>query len=251
MEWIKLKKVFEYIKSVSILKYILITFYLIAIVSIVEETLKNYGISFGWQRFFVDNGLEWVWVFSFKLIMYSIGAGVLFVVISIPSSIISKKKEKKLKKKTDSLLNKISNSKQKRMFLENDKNLLFKYNIKENSHKKIKEITALPLNLKQWQVFVTYWYKHKAEEKIELICTIYDTEVEQRLESQKKKQLKQNDNKIKSSNKKVEVKKDIKKDSPTDINLLSDNLRELNKLKEDGILTEEEFNEQKKKLLKQ
>ena len=36
---------------------------------------------------------------------------------------------------------------------------------------------------------------------------------------------------------------EVKKDSSTDINLLSDNLRELNKLKEDGILTEEEFNE--------
>ena len=203
MEWIKLKKVFEYIKSVSILKYILITFYLIAIVSIVEETLKNYRIRFGWQRFFVDNGLEWVWVFSFKLIMYSIGAGVLFVVISIPSSIISKKKEKKLKKKTDSLLNKISNSKQKRMFLENDKNLLFKHYIKETSSKKIKEITALPLSLKEWQVFVTYSYKQnqkisnrmgnpyrtkkvkKGDENTELICTISDAEVEQRLQSQK------------------------------------------------------------------
>lgn len=50
---------------------------------------------------------------------------------------------------------------------------------------------------------------------------------------------------------KEKVKEEVKKDTPTNIKTLADNLRELNKLKEDGILTEEEFNEQKKKLLKQ
>ncbi|MDC1025155.1 SHOCT domain-containing protein [Flavobacteriales bacterium] len=50
---------------------------------------------------------------------------------------------------------------------------------------------------------------------------------------------------------KEEIKEKVKKNTPTNIKTLADNLRELNKLKEDGILTEEEFNEQKKKLLKQ
>ena len=50
---------------------------------------------------------------------------------------------------------------------------------------------------------------------------------------------------------KEKVKEEVKKDSLTNIKTLADNLRELNKLKEDSILTEEEFNEQKKKLLKQ
>ena len=61
---------------------------------------------------------------------------------------------------------------------------------------------------------------------------------------------------VKSTTKKTISKlKDIKlvnkKIEKTDISSLSKDLRELNKLKEDGILTEEEFNEQKKKLLKQ
>jgi hypothetical protein len=50
---------------------------------------------------------------------------------------------------------------------------------------------------------------------------------------------------------KEKVKEEVKKNTPTNIKTLADNLRELNKLKVDGILTEEEFNEQKKKLLKQ
>ncbi|MDC3187318.1 SHOCT domain-containing protein [bacterium] len=41
------------------------------------------------------------------------------------------------------------------------------------------------------------------------------------------------------------------KEISNNISKLSDDLRELNKLKDDGILTDEEFNEQKKKLLKQ
>jgi len=58
---------------------------------------------------------------------------------------------------------------------------------------------------------------------------------------------------IESSNKEVkeETQVEIKEDKPTNIDALSDNLTKLNELKEKGILTEEEFNEQKKKLLKQ
>tara|TARA_Y100000589_G_C26819517_1_gene493250 strand:+ start:144 stop:629 length:486 start_codon:yes stop_codon:yes gene_type:complete len=60
-----------------------------------------------------------------------------------------------------------------------------------------------------------------------------------------------NDNKIKSTNKKVEVISKVKKDNPINITALSDDLTKLGELKEKGLLTEEEFNEQKKKLLKQ
>ena len=60
-----------------------------------------------------------------------------------------------------------------------------------------------------------------------------------------------NDNKIKSSNIREEVVSKDKKDKSNNITEIADDLRELNKLKEDGILKEEEFNEQKKKLLKQ
>ena len=126
-----------------------------------------------------------------------------YLIISFLAKISNLFRGKKLKKKTDSFLDKISNSKQKRIFLENDKNLLFKHNIKETSSKKIKEITALPLSLKEWQVFVTYSYKQnqkisnwmgnpyrtkkvkKGDENTELICTISDAEVERRLQSQK------------------------------------------------------------------
>ena len=60
-----------------------------------------------------------------------------------------------------------------------------------------------------------------------------------------------NDNKIKSTNKKVEVISKVKKNTPTNISALADDLTKLGELKEKGFLTEEEFNEQKKKLLKQ
>ena len=64
---------------------------------------------------------------------------------------------------------------------------------------------------------------------------------------------------IKSSNlksdtisKKINEKQSLnEKEMSNNISKLSDDLRELNKLKEDGILTDEEFNEQKKKLLEQ
>ena len=126
-----------------------------------------------------------------------------YLIISFLAKIRNSFRAKKYKKKTDSFLDKISNSKQKRIFLENDKNLLFKHSIKDTSSKKIKEITALPLSLKEWQVFVTYSYKQnkkisnwmgnpyrtkkekKGDENTELICTISDAEVEQRLQSQK------------------------------------------------------------------
>ena len=64
---------------------------------------------------------------------------------------------------------------------------------------------------------------------------------------------------IKSSNlksdttpKKINEKQSLnEKEISNNISKLSDDLRKLNKLKEDGILSDEEFNEQKKKLLKQ
>ena len=49
----------------------------------------------------------------------------------------------------------------------------------------------------------------------------------------------------------LKEKKEVKKDTPTNITSLSDNLIKLGELKDKGLLTEEEFNEQKKKLLKQ
>ena len=51
-----------------------------------------------------------------------------------------------------------------------------------------------------------------------------------------------------------EIKEEIiqaKENKPTNISSLSDDLTKLGELKEKGLLTEEEFNEQKKKLLKQ
>ena len=126
-----------------------------------------------------------------------------YLIISFLAKIRNSFRAKKHKKKTGSFHDKISNSKQKRIFLENDKNLLFKHSIKDTSSKKIKGITALPLSLKEWQVFVTYSYKQnqkisnwmgnpyrtkkvkKGDENTELICTISDAEVERRLQSQK------------------------------------------------------------------
>ena len=55
----------------------------------------------------------------------------------------------------------------------------------------------------------------------------------------------------KSLKHKEEVINKVKKDTPTNISALSDDLTKLGELKEKGLLTEEEFNEQKKKLLKQ
>ncbi len=60
-------------------------------------------------------------------------------------------------------------------------------------------------------------------------------------------------NNILSQNKKettIEEKNQNLKDKPTNITSLSDDLTKLGELKEKGLLTEEEFNEQKKKLLK-
>ena len=61
------------------------------------------------------------------------------------------------------------------------------------------------------------------------------------------------DKTIKSSNKEVkeETQVEIKEDKPTNIDALADNLTKLGELKEKGLLTEDEFEEQKKKLLKQ
>ena len=41
----------------------------------------------------------------------------------------------------------------------------------------------------------------------------------------------------------------VKENKPTNITKIADDLRELNKLKEEGILTEEEFLEQKRNIL--
>ena len=146
---------------------------------------------FGWNDFIETS-----------LLAFLAGGGAYLIIVFL-AKIRNSFSAKNLRKKTDSFLHKISNSKQKRIFLENDKNLLFKYNIKETSSKKIKEITALPLSLKEWQVFVTYYYKQnqtisnwmgnpyktkkvkKGDENTELICTISDAEVERRLKSQK------------------------------------------------------------------
>ena len=61
------------------------------------------------------------------------------------------------------------------------------------------------------------------------------------------------DKTIKSSNKEVKEERqvEIKEDKPTNIDALADNLTKLGELKEKGLLTEDEFEEQKKKLLKQ
>ena len=50
---------------------------------------------------------------------------------------------------------------------------------------------------------------------------------------------------------KSDVVRGITKDTPTNISALADDLNKLGELKEKGLLTEEEFNDQKKKLLKQ
>lgn len=58
------------------------------------------------------------------------------------------------------------------------------------------------------------------------------------------------DEDLKTLKHKEKVKEEVKKDLPTNIKTLAENLRELNKLKEDGILTEEEFNDQKEETTK-
>ena len=75
-------------------------------------------------------------------------------------------------------------------------------------------------------------------------------------ETRKKESLKEKNKKIEQIEKSsfVESKKSeniIKKDNTINITSLSDDLIKLGELKEKGLLTEEEFNEQKKKLLKQ
>ena len=55
----------------------------------------------------------------------------------------------------------------------------------------------------------------------------------------------------KKNTKSLKHKEKVKEDLPTNISALSDDLTKLGELKEKGLLTEEEFNEQKKKLLKQ
>ena len=75
-------------------------------------------------------------------------------------------------------------------------------------------------------------------------------------ETRKKESLKEKNKKIEQIEKSsfVESKKSeniIKKDNTINITSLSDDLIKLGELKEKGLLTEEEFNEQKKRLLKQ
>lgn len=66
------------------------------------------------------------------------------------------------------------------------------------------------------------------------------------------KEIKSSNLKSDTTSKKINEKQSLnEKEMSNNISKLSDDLRELNKLKEDGILTDEEFNEQKKKLLKQ
>ena len=55
----------------------------------------------------------------------------------------------------------------------------------------------------------------------------------------------------KKNTKSLKHKEKVKEDLPTNISALSDDLTKLGELKEKGLLTEEEFNEQKKRLLKQ
>ena len=91
----------------------------------------------------------------------------------------------------------------------------------------------------------------KYYEQIDLIDDINNTITEsknQRLKEYKSK-IKKKENHNSEVIKKAED--NVLQDMPTNITALSDDLIKLGELKEKGLLTEEEFNEQKKKLLKQ
>ena len=137
-----------------------------------------------------------------NFVLYFGAVVILYIVFFIIGKITNSIRTNNLKKQTDSFLDKISNSKQKKNFLETNKNLLLKYDIKEETtSKKIKEITAKPIDLKSWGVYATYKYKQnqkitywttrevtkkikKGDENVELVFSILDAEIESNKEYQ-------------------------------------------------------------------
>ena len=137
-----------------------------------------------------------------NFVLYFGAVVILYIVFFIIGKITNSIRTNNLKKQTDSFLDKISNSKQKKNFLETNKNLLLKYDIKEETtSKKIKEITAKPIDLKSQGVYATYKYKQnqkitywttrevtkkikKGDENVELVFSILDAEIESNKEYQ-------------------------------------------------------------------
>ena len=66
-----MKKLIIFIKSTPIIILLLIPFYLIAIITFIDDWLQNYDINTGWEQFILANGLDWLMMISTGLFFFT------------------------------------------------------------------------------------------------------------------------------------------------------------------------------------